>query len=284
MGYAYRLEGKRKIKLRDFDPAADAGLEREQAEEKTAQIIRELVELQELLYAVHLQSVLVVLQGLDTSGKDGTISHVAGPLNSQGCTVSSFKVPTEEERAHDFLWRVHPQTPGLGQIKIFNRSHYEDVLVVRVHELVPKKVWRQRYTHINAFESLLVDSSTLILKFYLHISKGEQKRRLMEREEDPIKSWKLSVGDWKEREHWNDYIKAYEDALNRCSSKQAPWFIVPADKKWFRNLAIAETLRDTLMPFRKTWLEQLAAVGQERKKEIEEYRRGLNQIENRPAT
>src|SRR3984893_16508960 len=273
MGYAHRLEGKRKIKLADFDPGEDAGLKRQQAEKKTARLIEEVTELQELLYAVRAQSVLVILQGRDTSGKDGTIRHVAGPLNSQSCTVASFKVPTEEELAHDFLWRVHARAPDAGNINIFNRSHYEDVLVARVHKIVAKQVWRPRYEHINAFERLLADSGTIILKFYLHISKDEQKRRLLKREEDPIKSWKLSVGDWQERELWEDYTRVYEDALNRCSAKHAPWFIVPADKKWFRDLAVAETLRDALLPFKKTWLKKLAESGREKKKAIDEYRR-----------
>jgi len=273
MGYAHRLEGKRRIKLADFDPGDDAGLEREDAEEKTGRFIEELIELQELLYAVRSQSVLIILQGRDTSGKDGTIRHVAGPLDSQSCSVASFKVPTEEELAHDFLWRVHARTPPAGVIKIFNRSHYEDVLVVRVHKLVREEIWRQRYEQINAFERLLTDSATIILKFYLHISKEEQKKRLLKREEDPIKSWKLSINDWKEREHWDAYTAASEDALNRCSTKHAPWFIVPADKKWFRNLVVAETLRNALMPFRESWLKQIEELGREKKEAIEEYRR-----------
>jgi PPK2 family polyphosphate:nucleotide phosphotransferase len=276
MGYAHRLEGKRRIKLSDFDPGETAGLKREVAEKKTAGFIQELVELQELLYAVRSQSVLVILQGRDTSGKDGTIRHVAGPLDSQSCSVTSFKVPTEEELAHDFLWRVHARTPPVGDIRIFNRSHYEDVLVVRVHKLVKEEVWRQRYEHINAFERLLADSATIILKFYLDISKDEQEQRLLKREEDPIKSWKLSVNDWLERKRWDAYTAAYEDALNRCSTEHAPWFIVPADKKWFRNLAVAEALRDTLMPFKKSWLKQVKATGLEKKKLIDEYRR--NQV------
>jgi PPK2 family polyphosphate:nucleotide phosphotransferase len=276
MTYAHRLEGERRIKLDDFDPDEDAGLKREHADKKTAQLIEELVELQELLYAARRQSVLIILQGRDTSGKDGTIRHVTGPLNSQSCSVTSFKVPTEEELAHDFLWRVHASTPRAGEIKIFNRSHYEDVLVARVHKLVPKDVWRSRYEHINAFERLLVDSSTIVLKFYLHISKEEQKERLVEREEDPTKSWKLSVGDWQEREYWDDYTAAYEDALNECSSKRRPWFIVPANKKWFRNLAVAEALRDSLTPFRKKWLAELEEEGREKKRAIEEYRRRLD--------
>src|SRR5258706_3860583 len=191
MSYAHRLEGDHRIKLEDLDPAADAKLKREQGEKKPAQLIQDLIELQELLYAARRQSVLIILQGRDTSGKDGTIRHVAGPLNSQSCTVTSFKVPTEEELAHDFLWRIHTNTPRAGEIKIFNRSHYEDVLVARGHKLVPKEVWRSRYEHINAFERLLVDSSTIVLKFYLHISKDEQKERLLDREKDARKSWKL---------------------------------------------------------------------------------------------
>jgi PPK2 family polyphosphate:nucleotide phosphotransferase len=276
MAYAHRLEGDHRIRLDDIDPAEDTGLKREHAENNTAELIQELTELQELLYAVRRQSVLIILQGRDTSGKDGTIRHVAGPLNSQSCSVTSFKIPTEEELAHDFLWRIHAGTPRAGEIKIFNRSHYEDVLVARVHKLVPKEVWRSRYEHINAFERLLADSSTIILKFYLHISKEEQKQRLLEREKDATKSWKLSVGDWKEREYWDDYTAAYEDALNECSSKRRPWFVVPANKKWFRNLAVAEALRDALMPFRKKWLEELEEEGREKKKAIEEYRLSRN--------
>ncbi len=272
MGYAHRLEGEGPIKLEDFDANENAGLGREEAAQQTTQLVEELTELQELLYAVQMQSVLVILQGRDTSGKDGTIRHVAGPLDSQSCAVASFKVPTEKELAHDFLWRIHQHTPPTGQITIFNRSHYEDVLVARVHKLVPEEVWRPRYDHINAFERLLADSRTIILKFYLHISREEQEKRLLKREQDAVKAWKLSVGDWKEREHWDDYTAAYEEALNRCSSKHAPWFIVPANRKWFRNLAVAEALRDALRPFRESWLKKLEEVGVERRAEIEEYR------------
>lgn len=279
MSYAHRLDGTRRIKLADFDPADGGGLKRGDAEKKTNQLIQELIELQELLYAARRQSLLIILQGRDTSGKDGVIRHVAGPLNSQSCSVTSFKVPTDEELAHDFLWRIHKQTPHAGEIKIFNRSHYEDVLVVRVHELVPKAIWRSRYQHINAFERSLADSSTIILKFYLHISKEEQKQRLLEREKDSTKAWKLSIGDWKEREYWDDFTEAYQDALNKCSSKHAPWFIVPGDKKWFRNLAIAEAIRDALVPFQKRWLDELVALGKEKKAEIVEFRAGKKQAE-----
>ena len=275
MSYAHRIEpGRKKIKLRDFDPDDTAGLKREAAEEKTDKLLEELVELQELLYAANRRSVLVVLQGRDTSGKDGAIKGVTGPLNSQGCDVSSFKAPTEQELAHDFLWRVHAHTPAVGHIKIFNRSHYEDVLIARVHKLVPEKTWRARYEHINNFERLLTDASTIVLKFYLHISREEQEKRLRKREQDPTKFWKLSVGDWKEREHWDDYTAAYEDALKLCSTKEAPWFVVPSNKKWFRNLAIAEALARALRPHRARWLKHLEEAGGRELKAVEEYRKG----------
>jgi PPK2 family polyphosphate:nucleotide phosphotransferase len=273
MSYAHKITGTHPIKLKDFDPDYDAGLNREEAAEELARLCDELTRLQELLYAASDHSVLIVLQGRDTSGKDGTIKTVMGPLNSLGCNVASFKVPTEKERAHDFLWRIHQHTPAEGEITIFNRSHYEDVLVVRVHELAPEKVWRARYDHINAFEKLLADSDTVVLKFYLHISKEEQEERLLEREQDRTKYWKLSAGDWKEREYWNAYTRAYEDAINRCSAPHAPWFIVPANKKWFRNLAVAEAVGAALKPFEKQWLKKMDEAGQREKAAIEEYRK-----------
>lgn len=273
MSYVYRVAGNDKISLDDLDAGAEEGLEREVAEVKTIKLVEELIELQSLLYAARRHSVLIVLQGRDTSGKDGVLRKIIGPLDSRGCDVSSFKVPSEEALAHDFLWRIHQQTPALGHIKVFNRSHYEDVLVVRVHNLVPEEVWRRRYEHINNFERLLMDSGTIILKFYLHISREEQEKRLLEREKDSTKYWKLSVGDWKERELWDDYTKAYEDAISHCSSEHAPWLIVPADKKWFRNLGIAQTLRDRLLPYKEQWLQTLEELGRRELKAIEEYRR-----------
>jgi PPK2 family polyphosphate:nucleotide phosphotransferase len=275
MAYAHKITGTHPIKLNDFDPEEDAGLDREEGEEKLKALSEELTRLQELLYAASDSAALIVLQGRDTSGKDGTIKAVMGPLNSLGCTVASFKVPTEKELAHDFLWRIHPHTPGRGEIAIFNRSHYEDVLVVRVHKLVPDKFWRARYDHINHFEKLLADSNTIILKFYLHISKKEQEERLLEREQDPEKYWKLSLGDWKERERWNDYTRAYEDAINRCSTPYAPWYIVPANKKWFRNLAVAQTIVNALRPLQNGWRRKLEAIGKEELAKIEAYRRQL---------
>lgn len=273
MTYAHRVDGTDKVELRDFDSHADGGLRREDGEGLTRTLVAELVELQELLNAASRQSVLVVLQGRDTSGKDGTIRGVFGPLNSIGCEVASFKAPTKEELAHDFLWRVHKMTPRRGEIVIFNRSHYEDVLVARVHKLVPEDVWRRRFEHINAFERLLADADTLILKFYLHISREEQEGRLRKREQDRTKYWKLSVGDWQEREHWDDYTAAYENVLNRCASKDAPWFVVPADRKWFRNLAVAEAVVEALRPHREGWLQELEKVGRQEKALIEAYRR-----------
>lgn len=272
MAYAHKLIGTHSIKLRDFDPEYDAGLKREQGEEKLKKLSAELTRLQELLYAAGQHSVLIVLQGRDTSGKDGTIKTVMGPLNSLGCQVASFKVPTAEELAHDFLWRVHKQTPGKGEITIFNRSHYEDVLVVRVHKIVPDKVWRSRYDHINDFEKLLAESNTIVLKFYLHISKEEQEQRLLEREQDATKYWKLSAGDWKERQYWNDYTRAYEDVLNQCSAPHAPWFVVPANKKWFRNLAVAEAVVAAMKPYEKQWMKRLEEIGLKSKAEIEAFR------------
>ncbi len=272
MVYAHKLTGAHPIKLRDFDPEFDAELDKETGEEKLKKLSAELTRLQELLYAAGQHSVLIVLQGRDTSGKDGTIKTVMGPLNSLGCQVASFKVPTAEELAHDFLWRVHKQTPGKGEITIFNRSHYEDVLVVRVHKFVPEQVWRSRYDHINDFEKLLAESNTIVLKFYLHISKQEQEERLLEREQDATKYWKLSAGDWKEREHWDDYTTAYEDALNLCSAPHAPWFIVPANKKWFRNLAVAEAVVAALKPYEEQWMKRLEEIGLKSKAEIEAFR------------
>jgi PPK2 family polyphosphate:nucleotide phosphotransferase len=211
---------------------------------------------------------------MDTSGKDGAIRSVLDAVDPQGCRVESFKVPTAEELAHDFMWRVHAVTPRKGMIGVFNRSHYEDVLVVRVHELVPEKVWRARYDHINHFERLLADSDTLILKFFLHISKKEQEQRLLEREQDVTKAWKLSAGDWRERERWDEYQRAYEDAIERCSTDAAPWYVVPANRKWFRNLAIAEVLVDTLEHYQDDWRAALKKLSEERLAELAAFRAG----------
>ena len=249
------------VRLTRVDPNERGGLDRDAAATQQQDLTAELRHLQELLAAAATHSVLVVLQGMDTAGKDGTISHVMSSVNPQGCQVVAFKTPTAEEAAHDFLWRVHHAAPARGMLTIFNRSHYEDVLVARVHELVSRDVWTRRYDQINHFESLLISEGTIIVKFYLHISSDEQDKRLLAREKDRDKAWKLSPADWVERRSWDAYMAAYEDALSRCATKAAPWFIVPANHKWVRNLAIAGTLVQTLRPYADDWTRALEARG-----------------------
>ncbi len=205
-----------------------------------------IIALQERLWAEHHQSLLIVLQATDTGGKDGTIRHVFDGVNPQGCSVVSFKQPSPEELDHDFLWRIHAQTPGKGVITVFNRSHYEDVLVVRVHETVSEKIWKARFGQINAFEELLVANHTRVLKFFLHISRDEQKERLQSRLDDPEKRWKFNTSDLEDRKRWEDFQIAFADAIEKCSTKDAPWHIIPSDHKWFRNVTIAKTVADTL--------------------------------------
>jgi PPK2 family polyphosphate:nucleotide phosphotransferase len=216
--------------------------------------------------------VLLLLQGIDTSGKDGTIKRVLQEVNPIGCHIHAFKTPTARELAHDFLWRVHAHVPAKGQLGVFNRSQYEDVLVVRVHKLVPEEVWRQRYRQINDFERLLTESGTILIKCFLHISKEEQEARLLAREQEVTKAWKLAVQDWIERKSWGNYIDAYNDALSECSTEAAPWHIIPADKKWFRNLAVAQLLADALRPYKEQWLEHLDLIGQRELLAIKEAR------------
>lgn len=273
MSYTHRLNGSKPIRLSEFDPGETGGLKKEDALTRTDGLGMEWAELEDLLFYAGQHSLLIVLQGMDTSGKDGAIRKLLDYANVQSCRVEAFKVPTGEEGTHDFLWRIHARTPGRGSVAIFNRSHYEDVIVTRVHNLVPEHVWRKRYEHINHFESLLLDSDTIILKFFLHISKEEQHERLLAREEETEKAWKLSVGDWKEREFWEQYQQAYEDALNRCSTESAPWHLVPADRKWFRNLAILERIVETLRPYKEKWLENLQERGEGAKRELREYRK-----------
>jgi PPK2 family polyphosphate:nucleotide phosphotransferase len=206
---------------------------------------------------------------MDTSGKDGTIKHVMSAINPIGCHVWSFKVPTSEELAHDFLWRIHRRTPARGMMAIFNRSHYEDVLVARVHKLVPRGVWQTRYDEINAFEQTLTNSGVILLKFFLYVSKDEQKQRLLAREQDSTKAWKLSVGDWQERAYWDDYTAAYEDTLARCGTSWAPWHIVPADSKSYRNYIVARTIAERLEPYEHRWERTLTDMGKERRQELQ---------------
>jgi PPK2 family polyphosphate:nucleotide phosphotransferase len=243
----YRVQPGDRISLADIDPNSSEDYKKKKevmAElEKHRQRIRKL---QERLYAENQRSLLIVLQAMDTGGKDGTIKHVFGEVNPQGCQVWSFKIPSEEEASHDFLWRYHHRVPQRGMITIFNRAHYEDVLVVRVHNLVPEDVWRQRYHIINEFEQMLTLSNITILKFFLHISKDEQKRRLESRLQNPDKQWKFSNNDIKERQLWDEYQQAFEDAISNCSTAYAPWYVVPANNKWYRNLVVARTIADTL--------------------------------------
>ncbi|MBX3071024.1 MAG: hypothetical protein KF883_11035 [Thermomicrobiales bacterium] len=274
MSHAIRIKPASRVDLSSIPTSADGGMTKEEGKARMVELSGEINELQDLLYAAGEQSLLVVFQGMDTAGKDGAIKSVFRSVDPLGVKSWPFKVPTELELAHDFLWRVHAVTPRKGQLAIFNRSHYEDVLVVRVKELVPVKEWRARYDHINAFEKLLADSGTIILKFFLHISKDEQEERLLAREEEVEKAWKLSVGDWKERESWNAYQAAYEDALAKCSTKHAPWYVIPADRKWFRDIAVAETIIETLKSYTDAWRESLDAVGTIRKAEIDAFRSG----------
>jgi PPK2 family polyphosphate:nucleotide phosphotransferase len=243
----YRVEPGKPLKLASVDPDESGRYERKKDVRKELELQRRRIQdLQEKLYAENKHGLLIVLQAMDTGGKDGTIKHVFEGVNPQGCRVSSFKAPSAEERNHDFLWRYHKSAPAVGRIGIFNRSHYEDVLVVRVKNLVPEEVWRKRYELINNFERGLVLNGITILKFYLHISKGEQKKRLESRLDDPDKRWKFSSNDIKERALWGAYQEAFEDAIAACSTEWAPWYVVPANKKWYRNLVIARTIADTL--------------------------------------
>ena len=234
------------VELSQRDPGQTFGWEKSTVAKHLEQNTARLAELQFRLFAESRQAVLIVLQGMDASGKDGTVRHVMSGLNPASCRVQSFKVPTALEARHDYLWRIHQVVPARGEIGIFNRSHYEEVLVVRVQELVPKEIWKRRYDQINDFEQMLTENGVTILKFFLHIDKAEQRDRLQARLDDPAKNWKFERGDLTVRRQWDAYQRAYEDVLSRCSTRWAPWFVVPANKKWFRNLAVSEILRITL--------------------------------------
>ena len=237
-----KVEPGSKVKLSDIDPDFHGAHKSEdEAKAELQHNLNRITELQRKLYADRRHCLLIVLQGIDGAGKDGTCWHVVSAMDPQGVSVTGFKQPSAEERDHDFLWRVHPHAPGLGQVAVFNRSHYEDVLVVRVHDLVPKHVWKQRYDFINDWERLLVDEkNTTILKFFLYISKEEQLSRFKDRLDDPARQWKISDSDYSERKLWDKYIDAFEAAISKCSTKHAPWFVIPANHKWFRNLAVSE--------------------------------------------
>ena len=243
----FKVQPGSRVKLKDIDPEFKDDYEsHEAADDDVAKLQKRLRELQVLLYARRQHSLLICLQAVDSGGKDGTITHVLGAMNPQGCRVTAFREPTAEELAHDFLWRAHRAAPARGEVVIFNRSYYEDVLIVRVHNLVSKAIWSRRYDEINAFEQNLSANGAQILKFFLHISKEEQLKRFKERLDDPSKHWKISEADYKERECWDDYVAGYEEALSRCSTAHAPWYVIPANHKWFRNLTIARIVVEHL--------------------------------------
>jgi PPK2 family polyphosphate:nucleotide phosphotransferase len=282
MQLPWKVESGSKVKLKDYDPDyVDEHTDPASASAELEILGAELGELQELLAAAQHHSLLVVLQGMDASGKADTIFQVLSRVNPQGCEVRAFKEPTLRELAHDFLWRVHRVTPGRGVISIFNRSHYEDVLIVRVHNLVPEEVWSQYYAAINDFEDLLAQNDMILLKLYLHMSSEEQERRLLARQKDKIDAWKLSTADWAERKYWDAYHEAYEDALSRCSTDEAPWYIVPANKKWYRNLLVARALVHTLRPYKDQWLDKLVVRGKQELARIEMMQKAAKQKSSR---
>lgn len=252
-----KVDPKSTFRLSHFDPADTHGISKGHALRQMPKHVAKLADLHDLLYAEHKRALLIVLQGMDAAGKDGTIRHVMSGVNPQGCAVTSFKQPTTTELDHDFLWRVHAAVPPKGAIGIFNRSQYEDVLIARVHGLAPASVWKKRYEQINNFEAMLVENGVHILKFFLHISSKEQRRRFDERMSDPHKNWKSSPADFKEREFWDEYQAAYEDAIDKCSTKQAPWFVIPSDHKWFRNFAVSQIIVETMESFHMKYPEGL---------------------------
>jgi len=260
------------VRLDRMSTQPPRGTNRARIEKLTSKLAEELAELDDLLYSARQHGVLVVLQGRDAAGKDGTIRTVLDHCNAQGVRVESFKVPTEAERSHDFLWRVHAKVPARGEIVLFNRSHYEDVIVTKVHGLFPPEVIEPRYDAINHFERLLAGNHTVVFKFLLHISADEQEERLLEREKAREKAWKLAVGDWKEREHWDAYTRAYQAALSRCAEPGLPWHVVPADRKWYRNHVVLKTIVEGLRPYKAAWLESLSALGRIRLAELREYK------------
>jgi PPK2 family polyphosphate:nucleotide phosphotransferase len=238
-----------KFELAKFDPGDTYGVSKTHAAKAMAGHVSKLAALHDLLYAEDKRALLIILQGMDAAGKDGTIKHVMSGVNPQGCVVTSFKQPSPIEAGHDFLWRVHAAVPERGEIGIFNRSHYEDVLIARVHNLVPRATWKRRYSEINAFEKILTENNVHILKFFLHMSSREQEKRFKARLSDPRKNWKASAADFSERKYWNEYQNAYRDAISKCGTKEAPWYVIPSDHKWFRNHAVAEVVVQTLESF-----------------------------------
>ncbi len=260
--YLASAQNKIDVKKFDADDLSYGSNGKKAAKEELKQLRKKLISLQRLLYAEGKQKVLIVLQAMDSGGKDGTIRSIFKGVNPQGVKVASFKVPTDIEMAHDYLWRVHQKTPGKGEIVIFNRSHYEDVLVVRVHSLVPEKVWKKRYQQIKEFEELLVEEGTTILKFFLFINKDEQKQRFIERIELPEKQWKFNPKDIDERGLWDDYMAAYQDVIDKTSTKEAPWYVIPANRNWYRDLVISRIIVDRLESLKMEYPQPVENIGQ----------------------
>lgn len=242
----FRIEPGSQFWLKDCDTRCSGKLDKKSALKRIVKLQQRMKELQFRLYAEQQRSLLICLQALDTGGKDGVVRHVIGSMNPQGCRVVSFKQPTTEELAHDFLWRIEAAAPKRGEVTIFNRSHYEDVLTARVHELVPKNIWFKRFEHMNEFEQGLNDNGTHILKFFLHISKDEQLARFKKRLDDPTRHWTISEADYLERKNWSEYETAYQDAISLCNTEHAPWFVIPSDHKWYRNLVVSEIIVETM--------------------------------------
>lgn len=270
--HLHRYDAPSRVKLKGISPDPPKGIGKKDAKDRFAALNDDLFGLQDLMWGARTHSVLMVLQGRDAAGKDGAVKHVVGALNPRGVRVTSFGVPTVEERQHDFLWRVHRHAPGAGEVAIFNRSHYEDVLVVRVKELAPPAVWKERFELINAFERTLASGNCILLKYFLHIDPDEQEERLLAREKDPNDAWKLNVEDWKERALWDQFTEAYEDVIGKCAARHAPWIVVPANAKWYRNLVIAETLAEAMRPYRKRWRETLDEQGKLGRRDLKEWR------------
>ncbi len=261
MGYALRFDGSQPVSLHEISTTGDLDADRDAGEAELDRLTKQIGELQDLLYAAEANALLIVLQGMDTSGKDGVIRKVLDDVDPQGIHVWSFKVPTVEERAHDFLWRHQLHLPSVSSIAVFNRSYYEAVLVEKVKGIATEAVVESRYPHINDFELLLTQSRTIVLKFFLHISKKEQAERLLDRQQDVTKAWKLSLGDWQERQSWDEYRDAYQAAIAATATEEAPWYVVPSDRKWFRNLAVAQVIVETLEPYRERWMSALQERG-----------------------
>jgi PPK2 family polyphosphate:nucleotide phosphotransferase len=279
VGYATRVEGGGSFQLGGIDPGEDGGLNESEAEQRLAELTAELRELQELMFAAETNGILVILQGMDASGKDVTIGNVFAAADPASCRVAAFKEPTPEEEAHHFLWRADHLTPGHGELVIFDRSYYEQVILPQVHDELPKKETCRRFANINEFERLLHEHGIIVVKVFLHVSEDEQGRRLEEREANLETAWKISPRDWQERQYWDAYMGAYEVTINACASQYAPWYVTPADHQWFHNLAVAEALVEHLRPYRKEWIEARNQRGEEQRAEAERTRKSSEQGE-----